>query len=66
MKEKGKPVFVVVHGKVDPEPKSFNEARGLITAGYQDYLEKEWIKELKSKYPVVIHEDVLAALTRQK
>jgi peptidyl-prolyl cis-trans isomerase SurA len=63
MKDKGKPVFVVVHGKVDPESKSFSEARGLITAGYQDFLEKEWIKELKAKYPVVVHDDVVASLT---
>ena len=63
--EKGKTVFVVVHDKVEPEPKTFDEARGLITAGYQEYLEKEWIKELKAKYPVVIHEDVLASLTKK-
>ncbi len=63
--EKGKIVFVVVHDKVEPEPKTFDEARGLITAGYQEYLEKEWIKELKAKYPVVIHQDVLSTLTKQ-
>ncbi len=60
----GKVSFVIVHEKLDPEPKSFDEARGLITAGYQDYLEKEWIKQLRAKYPVVIHEDVLATLTK--
>jgi peptidyl-prolyl cis-trans isomerase SurA len=64
--EKGKPVFIIVHGKVEPEPKSFTEARGLITAGYQDYLEKEWIKDLKARYPVVIHQDVLDSITAQK
>ncbi|MEZ5197394.1 MAG: peptidylprolyl isomerase [Bacteroidales bacterium] len=58
----GKTVFVVVHEKLNPEPKSFNEARGLITAGYQEYLEAEWIKELKAKYPVVIHQEVLDSL----
>jgi len=64
--EKGKPAFIVVHSKVEPEPKSFTEARGLITAGYQDYLEKEWIKDLKARYPVVIHQDVLDSITAQK
>jgi peptidyl-prolyl cis-trans isomerase SurA len=63
--EKGKTVFVVVHDKVEPEPKTFDEARGLITAGYQEYLEKEWIKELKAKYPVMVHEDVLITLTKK-
>jgi len=62
--EKGKTVFVVVHDKVDPQPKTFDEARGLITAGYQEYLEKEWIKELKAKYPVVVNEEVLSSLVK--
>jgi peptidyl-prolyl cis-trans isomerase SurA len=61
---KGKTVFVVVHDKVEPEPKTFDESRGLITAGYQDYLEKEWIKELKAKYPVVVNNEVLSTLTK--
>ena len=61
----GKTVFVVVHDKLRAQPKSFNEARGLITAGYQEYLETEWIKELRAKYPVEIHEEVLSSLTDQ-
>ncbi len=60
----GKISFAIVNGKLDPEPKSFDEARGLITAAYQDYLEKEWIKQLREKYPVVVHEDVLATLIK--
>lgn len=63
--EKGKTVFVVVHDKVEPEPKTFDESRGLITAGYQEYLEKEWIKELRAKYPVVVHDDVVQSLSKQ-
>ncbi len=50
--------------KFRAEPKSFDEARGLITAGYQEQLEKEWIAELKAKYPVVINEEVLSTLTK--
>jgi peptidyl-prolyl cis-trans isomerase SurA len=57
-------VFVNVHAKVPSEPKSFDEARGLITAGYQEQLEKEWITELKGKYPVIINEEVLNSLTK--
>ncbi|MCB0806805.1 MAG: peptidylprolyl isomerase [Bacteroidales bacterium] len=59
-------VFVIVRSKVAPEPKTFDEARGLITAGYQEYLEKEWIEQLREKYPVVIHEEVLSSLTENK
>ncbi len=59
----GKTVFVSVHGKLSPEPKLFDEARGLITAGYQEELEKNWITELKQKYTVEVNEEVLSSLT---
>jgi peptidyl-prolyl cis-trans isomerase SurA len=45
-----------------PSPKPLNEARGLVTAAYQDQLEKEWIKELRAKYPVVVNPDVLDSI----
>lgn len=56
----GKIVFVVVHKKLPPEPKTLTEARGLVTAAYQTWLEKEWIKELRAKYPVKVNKDVLS------
>jgi len=66
MKDKrDRDVFVIVHEKVGPEPKTFDEARGLITAGYQEYLEKQWIQKLREKYPVEIHEEVLSSLTEK-
>jgi len=63
-KKGNKVVFVRVYEKLAPEPKTFDEARGLITAGYQEELEKQWIGELRAKYPVVIHEEVLSSLTK--
>jgi peptidyl-prolyl cis-trans isomerase SurA len=42
-----------------PQPKELNETRGLVTADYQTYLEQEWIRQLKLKYPVVVDKDVL-------
>ncbi len=57
-------VFVRVHEKLGPEPKTFDEARGLITAGYQEELEKKWIEELRTKYPVIIDKEVLSSLTK--
>jgi peptidyl-prolyl cis-trans isomerase SurA len=47
---------------VEPEPKTLNEARGLITADYQNYLEKEWVKELRSKYNIKLHNEVLKSI----
>jgi len=44
------------------EPKQLNEARGLITADYQNYLEQAWIKSLKEKYPVEVDKKVFAKI----
>ncbi len=52
-------VFVRVKGVEPPSQKTLEEARGLVTADYQNYLEKEWVKELRKKYPVKINEKVL-------
>ncbi len=55
-------VFVNIKRIVKPEPKTLNEARGLITADYQNYLEKDWIHSLRAKYPVVVNREVLAKI----
>ena len=47
-----------VNDILPPEPKRLNEAKGLITADYQTYLEEEWIKSLRNKYNIVVHKDV--------
>ncbi|MDT8393325.1 MAG: peptidylprolyl isomerase [Bacteroidales bacterium] len=51
-------IFAVIHKVIAPEPKALNEARGIITSDYQNYLEKEWVRKLKETYPVEIHEEV--------
>jgi peptidyl-prolyl cis-trans isomerase SurA len=62
MSNSGATEFVYVRKILKPQPKELNEARGLITADYQNYLEKEWIRNLKSKYPVEVKKDVLAKI----
>ncbi len=54
--------FAYVYEVLKPEPKTLDEARGLVTADYQNYLEQQWIEELKAKYPVVVNEEVLMTL----
>jgi len=55
-------VFVTIREVLQPEPKELNEARGLITADYQNYLETQWIENLKKKYPVVVYKEVYAKI----
>lgn len=58
----GKFVLLKVNELIEPTNKKLNETRGLVISDYQTNLEKEWIEELKSKYPVVINNDVLYSL----
>ena len=58
--------LIVIHQVVAPEPKLLSEIRGAITADYQNYLEKEWITELRAKYPVIINREVFNSILTQK
>jgi peptidyl-prolyl cis-trans isomerase SurA len=57
-----KTVIVVTNKLLKPEPKSYNDSKGMVTADYQNYLEKEWIASLKKKYAVNINRDVLSTI----
>ncbi len=60
--DEGRVHMIMVHRVLAPEPKLLNESRGIITADYQNYLEKEWIKELRRKYDFDVKEDVLLSI----
>ncbi|MEI6822769.1 MAG: peptidylprolyl isomerase [Bacteroidota bacterium] len=55
-------IIIVVNKKLAPEVKTLQEAKGIITADYQNYLEKEWIKQLRSKYPYSLNKDVFDSI----
>jgi peptidyl-prolyl cis-trans isomerase SurA len=57
-----KPGVVIVNVKkvLPPEIKTMNEARGLITNDYQNFLEKAWVEYLRKKYTVAVNKDVLS------
>lgn len=58
-----KQVTIVVMNKIlTKEPKTLNEAKGLVTADYQNFLEKKWIESLRAKYTVKVNEDVLQTI----
>lgn len=42
-----------------PEPKTFREARGVVTSGYQAELEAQWLEQLREKYSVAVDEKLL-------
>ena len=48
-----------------PTQKSLNESRGYVIAEYQNYLEKQWVAELKEEYAVKINQDVFNSLVKK-
>jgi len=50
---------VYIESVIEPQVKALNEAKGLITSDYQDFLEMEWMADLKAKYDVTINDYVL-------
>jgi peptidyl-prolyl cis-trans isomerase SurA len=57
--------FVNIKKVLPPAPKSLDEAKGLITADYQNVLEKEWISSLRAKYPVIVHQEVVDTVAKK-
>jgi len=55
-------VIVVVKEVLAPTTKTLKEARGLVTAEFQQYLEQEWIKELRSKYKYKADDTLLSKI----
>jgi len=45
-------------------PEDYTDVRGLVTADYQEYLEKVWIDSLRKKYPVKINEKILKTVKK--
>jgi len=62
IKDKDKIFIVQIEQLINPEPKTIDEARGLIIADYQNFLEEKWIAELRNKYNIEINNEVLETI----
>jgi peptidyl-prolyl cis-trans isomerase SurA len=58
----GKAAFLVNNKILKPSVKELDECRGLVTADYQNHLEKQWIESLRAKYPVDVNEELLSGI----
>jgi peptidyl-prolyl cis-trans isomerase SurA len=61
----GFPSIINISKVIGPEPKKFEEVHGEIMTGYQDWLDREWIKQLKGKYTVKIDSLVFEEVRKQ-
>lgn len=55
--------YIFTSGNIQKHyPDSYQDIRGIVINDYQNYLDKQWIEELRSKYPIVIDTSVLNSL----
>lgn len=59
------PSLTVINRIIEPSPLPFEEVRTEIMAAYQDFLESEWLGQLREKYPVSIDTKVLEEVKMQ-
>lgn len=64
--EDGKYYYVVKTNKVLPSgPKTIEECKGRLINDYQQYLESNWVGQLKSEFTVKVNNDVFAKVKKQ-
>jgi len=52
-------LIIAINNKKISKGKPFDEIRGVVISDYQNYLEKNWLNELKKKYSVSVNKEVL-------
>jgi peptidyl-prolyl cis-trans isomerase SurA len=57
--------FVKIEEILPERLKTLDEARGYVVADYQDYLEEEWVGELKKEYKVNIDKKAFEAMIKE-
>jgi peptidyl-prolyl cis-trans isomerase SurA len=57
-----KTLFLVNNKILKPEARRLDESRGIVTADYQNQLEKQWIQLLRQKYEVIVNRDILSKI----
>jgi peptidyl-prolyl cis-trans isomerase SurA len=57
--------FIKIEKILPVSPKALDESKGYIIADYQDFLEKEWVDNLKKKYPVQVTKNIFEGLVKQ-
>ncbi len=61
-KNKDFPEFFLVGKLLKDGPETYSDIGGQVISDYQNYLEEEWIKKLRAKYPIEVYQDVLKTI----
>jgi peptidyl-prolyl cis-trans isomerase SurA len=58
----GRYYAIIIDQALPAGPKALSDARGQATSDYQNYLEKQWIEQLRQQYPVKVNEEEVSKL----
>jgi peptidyl-prolyl cis-trans isomerase SurA len=58
----GRYYAIIVKQSLPAGPKALSDARGQATSDYQNYLEKQWIEQLRQQYPVKVNDGEVSKL----
>jgi peptidyl-prolyl cis-trans isomerase SurA len=65
LQQDGRYYAIQIHQVLPPAAKQLHETRGLATSDYQAYLEKEWINQLRQRYPVAVDQAEVEKLIKK-
>ncbi|OKL39107.1 peptidylprolyl isomerase [Pontibacter flavimaris] len=63
--QNGREYLIIIKDVLEPAYKELSEVRGPVISDYQNYLEEQWVQELRSKYPVEVKKDEVEKLVRK-
>jgi peptidyl-prolyl cis-trans isomerase SurA len=51
-------IVAIIDEILPPQAKQLNEIKGQVISEYQEYLEEQWLNQLREEYPVLINKTV--------
>jgi peptidyl-prolyl cis-trans isomerase SurA len=60
----GYPYNAVFGKKLKKGPEDYRDVRALVVADYQEWLEKQWVAELRKRYSFKVNDDVLKTVNK--
>ncbi|GAB3528862.1 hypothetical protein GCM10027443_07340 [Pontibacter brevis] len=65
VQQNGREYLIIIEDVLEPGYKELNEVRGLAISDYQNFLEQQWINQLREKYPVTVRQDEVEKLIKE-
>ncbi len=60
----GREYLIIIEQVLEPANKELGEVRGVAISDYQNYLEQQWVSQLREQYPVQIRQEEVEKLVK--